>query len=283
MTDGKRKKGRRPKTKRDLTEAWIRSYFGGLKVRHHFHDVQAFCLFIGNARSGHSVIGSLISAHPEVVISHEIDILRYVRYNFSREQIFHLILQGDRDFTGTGRQVRTGFEYAVPEEWQGRFQRLRVIGDKRGGATTNTLDFHPEILDDLRNKVRTPLRLIHVVRNPFDNITTIAERSEISLDESIARYFRRTEAVGRIKIRAAGEVIDVMQEEFIADPRKVLNEILAFLGIDATKEYLDHCADVVYSAPNQSRHRGDWTKERIERVSKQLPRFDFLEGYSYSS
>ncbi len=40
-----------------------------------FADLERFWSFIGYPRSGHSLIGSLINAHPDVVVCHELDTL----------------------------------------------------------------------------------------------------------------------------------------------------------------------------------------------------------------
>ena len=78
-----------------------------------FDDVQRFCFFIGHARSGHSIIGSLLNAHPEVVISHELDAVRFLGKGFSRRQIYTLILQRDEVF-GSMNRTWTGYDYNVP-------------------------------------------------------------------------------------------------------------------------------------------------------------------------
>jgi len=41
-------------------------------------------MFVGYPRSGHSVIGSLLNAHPDMVVAHELNALRYVQAGFSR-------------------------------------------------------------------------------------------------------------------------------------------------------------------------------------------------------
>lgn len=103
----------------DVAPSYIRSLRVGRSGRGQFCDVETFCLFVGHPRSGHSLIGSLVNAHPDVVVSHELDVLRYVGLRFRREQLFHLILERDREFTRSGREVGGGFDYHVPDEWQG--------------------------------------------------------------------------------------------------------------------------------------------------------------------
>jgi hypothetical protein len=37
-----------------------------------FSNVRTFILFVGYPRSGHSLIGSIMDAHPNVIIAHEV-------------------------------------------------------------------------------------------------------------------------------------------------------------------------------------------------------------------
>jgi len=52
---------------------------------------------------------------------------------------------------------------------------LQVIGDKRGGGTTMELTEKPEkfsILKELNETLGIPLKFLHVIRNPYDIIST---------------------------------------------------------------------------------------------------------------
>jgi hypothetical protein len=44
-------------------------------------QVRSFCLFIGYPRSGHSLVGSLLDAHPDIAIAHEVNVLGLVAGN----------------------------------------------------------------------------------------------------------------------------------------------------------------------------------------------------------
>lgn len=266
---------------RTMAAIYLRSLWRGRAESNQFSNVRTFCLFIGYPRSGHSMVGALLNAHPDVVISHELDVLRYVGARFRREQLYHLILQKDQAFARAGRSVKRGFDYNVPEEWQGRYRQLQVIGDKKGNASIRRLDKHPEVLERLRRTVRVDLRIIHVARNPFDNITTMASRAGCGLDKAIDRYFRSCAAIVGITHRAPGDVVDTTHEALIADPGACLSRLCTFLGVDADKSYLDHCADVVYNRPSRSRDQGEWSDERIEHVHRMSKQFDFLKGYTW--
>src|SRR4030095_5011623 len=96
------------------------------------------------------------------------------------------------------RGNKSNHDYGIPGQWQGRFDRLRGIGDKRAGAVTRAIAAHPDFLDRGRALVGVPLRLVHVVRNPFDNIAAISTRHHMSLEESAAYYFSHCETVGTL-------------------------------------------------------------------------------------
>ncbi len=262
-------------------DAWLRSLVGGIKNRGRFRDVETFCLFIGHPRSGHTLVGSLLNAHPDVVISHELDVLRYADLRFRRNQLYHLILERDQEFSGAGSSKHE-FDYKVPDEWQGRYRRLLVIGDKRGNSSIRRLDKHPEVLDRLRATVGVKVRIIHVVRNPFDNITTMARRAECGLDKAIQRYFRSCAGIVRVSEKAPKEVLGITHEGLVASPVSCLDKLCSFLGIEANKGYLEHCASVVYSSPRRTRGDGDWNRDRISRVEEQMAGFDFLRHYTYA-
>ena len=159
-----------------------------------FSDLESFCFFIGYSRSGHTLIGTALNAHPEVVISHELDAVRYVRHGFRRAQLFSLILQRDQHF-GTMGRTWSGYTYDIPDQFQGRYVRLRVLGDKRARSSALQIAGQPHLLDRLRREVGVPIKVLHVTRNPFDNIATEARRHKMSLADATSWYEQICEAV----------------------------------------------------------------------------------------
>lgn len=267
---------------RQVPWTYVSSAVLGYRQRSLFDGVHAYCTFIGHARSGTSLVSSLLTAHPEMVIGHEFDSLKHVRLRYSRDQIFHLILEKDRRFTSSGRrQVRIGYEFAVPGAWQGSFKRLRVIGDKRGGASTRQFGDRPYLLDRLRQTVGVPVRLVLLTRNPFDNISTIARRSNRTLDAAADRYFQRCETVRQIRDSAGDDVIHVRYESFLADAKGALTELCRFLGLEAPDDYLEACASIVWKSSRRTRDDAGWSPELSESVADRMKRYPFLDGYSF--
>ena len=172
-----------------LRQSRLGASLDGHRRRHELASVEAFCIFIGYPRSGHSLLGSLLDAHPEMVIAHELDVLTFVAAGWPRRALYSRILNHDATFTESGRQW-FGYDYRVPGQWQGRVSKLRVIGDKKGGKTTERLGARPDLLERLRRTVEVPVRLVHVVRSPYDNITTMARRSGQTLEQAARALLR---------------------------------------------------------------------------------------------
>src|SRR5215207_7292340 len=95
-------------------------------------------MFIGYPRSGHSLVGALLDAHPNAIIAHELNALECVEKGVDKGCIFQLVLENSRKFAKSGRRWE-GYSYKVSNQWQGRFERLLVIGDKKGGGSTRIL------------------------------------------------------------------------------------------------------------------------------------------------
>jgi hypothetical protein len=278
----------------ELARLHVGSLARGLRERRRFADVEAFCIFVGYPRSGHSLVGALLDAHPEIVIAHELDVLKYVDAGFRRIQLFELLLANSRRIAASGRE-QTGYSYAVPGQWQGRFQALRVIGDKKGGMSTFRLRDDPGGLERLTRRVHAPLRVIHVVRNPYDNIATMSRRRDtrlprgerdrpVGVREAAGRYFSLCETVTSVTARLpASEVFHLRHEDLIAAPAERLRDLCGFLGRTAPDDYLDDCAAVVFGESRRSRDGVEWSAEEVELVAREIARFGFLMGYTFDS
>jgi hypothetical protein len=259
----------------------LSSIYGGFSNQAVFEDVETYCMFLGYPRSGHSLIGSLIDAHPNAIIAHELDALMYIKNGFRKSQLFYQILKNSQRFAKTSR-VWTGYSYEVSEQWQGRFSSLKVIGDKKGGKSTFHLQSHPNLLSQLRNTVKLDIKYIHVTRNPFDNISTISRKSRFNFKESIDYYFSLCSTNQTVKNQlVADDVLDIRLESIIADPQNSMRTILKFLGLSAPKNYIESCASIIFDKPKKTRQEGPWTPDLIKSTTRKIEDYTFLSGYTY--
>jgi hypothetical protein len=272
-----------PRTRAEWASVFIRSATIGIRHWRDFADVERFCFFVGYPRSGHTLVGSLLNAHPEIVVSIEADSLRFFQHGFRRSQIFGLVLARDEMFESMGRRW-TDYDYTVPNQFQGSFKRLRVIGDKKGNASAERLLEDPALLDRIRRVVRVPLRVLHVTRNPFDNIARMTIRSGDSLPGTIDRYARRCESISMVRDRLAPEEVFVIRYEDVVDsPSGSLTSLCGFLGVEADPGYVADCASILRPPAQKARDLIEWTSKDCSRVSQIIERYGVLDAYSFSS
>ncbi len=257
------------------------SLWGSVNYRGLFQSIETYCMFIGYPRSGHSLIGSLLDAHPNMIIANELHALKYLFAGFKKNQIFYLLLKNSREFTRAGRRW-SGYKYQVPHQFQGRFTELRIIGDKKAASSTRILRTYPNLLKKLRKVIKINLKFLHVVRNPYDNISTISRKHKMDIKESIDYYFSLCETTSNIKKQLTEEeLFEFRHEDFIDNPNKLLKEICLFLGTDTAEDYLTDCASIVFRSAHKTRKDLLWDDPLIAKVKEEMRRFSFLEGYTY--
>ena len=272
------------KRKNDRLRYSVKYYLYELfKRKDFFKSVEKYCMFIGYPRSGHSLVSSLLDAHPNIIIANELNALRLFEQGISKRKLYYFILQNSQLHAAKGRlQKHTSYSYQVPNQWQGKFQTLKVIGDKKGGVSNQIIGDNPDILKVLQHKIDVPIKFIHVIRNPYDNISTIVSRKGGDLEDGINYYFMNAKIVAYLKTQISeNDIFDVRHESLIADPRPVLKEFCNFFGVEATKDYLDDCASIIFKSPKKTRFNLYWSDESIELVRNKIEQFEFLKGYSY--
>jgi hypothetical protein len=249
-----------------------------------YPDLEAFCLFASYGRSGHSLVGSLLDAHPDVVVAHEANALRLVSEGMKRADLFETLLENSRRSFERGRK-QSGYSYIVEGQWQGRYRTLRVIGDKSGGRTTKLIGRSG--LRTFAHTVGLPLRIVHQTRNPYD---TIARRSLVAKDgvpkrtlaEAIADFAAMTDVNERLLQEGKYAVATIRHEDLIADPRGQLARLCDYIGVDPEPGYLEACAGIVYESPHRTRDRVEWSDQDRHAVDEIVARHEFLRGYSFT-
>jgi hypothetical protein len=273
----------------------IKRYIGslpGLLDANLYKDLETYLMFIGYPRSGHTLLGSVLDAHPDMVIAHELDALYYFKARYHAHQVYRLILENERKFTAEGRQWM-GYDYNVPGQWQGRYRKLKVIGDKSGGRSSRRMK-RPKGPNHLQKVIRTTgkkIKIIHMVRNPYDNISTMTTRSaermpglldRALLDTQIRAYFRLAETNQKIIELGIHDIYTIYQESFITNTQQELKKILDWLNLPATPDYLKACDEAVWSDPKRRRFSFPlWNEDTIKVVQERMSLIPFLHNYSF--
>ena len=283
----------------------------------YFANLHTMVLTIGFPRSGSSLIGYLLTAHPNIIMAHEppekdlykIDdamlLLNYIlyidqmRFNIAKEaQNF-----GEQCPTPSNSVKKRTF-YAknryvyVPNQYQNHCKSLEVIGIKKSLSTTNRLS-EENVLKQFKKRLenqKISLKFIFTVRNPYDiaitNIMNWAGKKDITdknyLQKMIENHIQRLSKMSADNLalldRINTQVVFMNRhEDMVAAPTEQLAKLCRFLGVEASEDYLNDCAAVVHEKPRKSRYELDWTEEQKEKVAEMIEQYDFLSHYSWSS
>ena len=286
--------------------------------------VRLFVLFVGNTRSGHSIIGSFLDAHPNVVMAHQFNVFRWMdkaSQNVSKSQLFNELFQNSYDTVfkddGTRRNNNKGYNLTMDiDSWQGRYRdRIDVIGDKRGGTSSNMYSKQPELFlqlyEKLKQVISIPIHFIHCVRNPYDIISTSVLYSSIykTQDFKVNRlkngamvqskvYKNDTLLADQIKkqFRFADSVLDLSQSlidrhsllevhnhELVYHPEETILKLCQFLKIECSSDYVKSCASKVFPELSRTRFTVYWSEEAKKMVQERIQKYPFFKRYSYDS
>ena len=284
-------------------------------------NIKVFLFFVGYPRSGHSIVGSVLDAHPHIVVSHELSFMkRWDSSLFNKENAgsspTKLYSKIYKKSTGSARMKDfKGYTLAIEHSCQGSFDNfIDVIGDKSGGAVARAyLENRAEFLahyKKLKEGIGIPIKAVHVIRNPFDNIATmylygivnsvrgksidflrqVKENKTIitprvsTLKDHILSFFDMTQAVTEIiTLVGRSNVLDVHHSDFVHYSRETIVSLMEFLGVEAEEDYLEICVDKIFKEISHSRDLLKWPSELREIVEQRIKEFPFLQQYNFSS
>ncbi|MCI4650963.1 sulfotransferase [Phaeodactylibacter sp.] len=261
-----------------------------LESKSAYEQINQGLFFIGYPRSSHSILGALLDAHPEVVVSHELDVLAFLDAGFSKRQLIQMMITRSRQFAKTGNQWM-GYNYRVPGGYQGRVETLRLVGDKRGGTTTKWYRKDPALFSKLHELFPETV-FVHMYRNPFDSISTSYFRSEArrrkkfgeaDLYRKIDHFFDHARVIHEFEQQQPFEFRSIRADDFLESPKEILTDLLGHFSIRASPKYLDNCASILFGKPPKRRNELElWSSQTIAYVQKRMPETPYFEGYQFA-
>ena len=252
----------------------------------------AFVQFLGWPRSGTTLVMSLLNAHPGVLISHECDVSALVVAGLNRDQILARMAAARARFEEAGSQW-FGYDYQIASAAAGENEPV-LLGDKKAGGTAEMFALHPDIFQRTELTLDVSLRLLVVVRNPFDVIASISR----NLPGDVPDWFR----IGSDPLASAIDWYSLMSTvvqravdvspcpihflsftDLITDPADTLAMVLRFLGVLESTEEMDplYAAMVrskVFPTARRPSLSIDWTPEQAHRVRELIKSTPFLRS-----
>ena len=303
----KQEEPRSPSLYLHLPSAFQRTPFSKRDV----NGVEKFVFFVGYPRSGHSIIGSMMDAHPDIVIAHEFKL--FTKWHdlpelLNKSYLFNALYQdsyqdaknGWRSFYWAYKSFK-GYALNMSSSWQGRFRRLRVIGDKSGGLTAMAYSESSQracrTYEELVDTVKVPIHTIHVVRNPYDMIATemlysagMHGRATVDhpyrinvtqLQETVQYVSSLASAVqGMIENCHLENILEIHHADHVKDPKATLQQICDFLDVECPEDYLQECDDKTFKQLSKTRELVVWNPEAHTLVKAMIKRFPFFHRYS---
>lgn len=105
------------------------------KLNRELYDgVESFLMFIGYPRSGHTLVSSLLDAHPNALVANEFDVIgewqKWTKTNRNKYYLFDQLYLNSKMEADTGYRSATiphRFNYSVPGQWQGTFNQKILV------------------------------------------------------------------------------------------------------------------------------------------------------------
>jgi hypothetical protein len=231
--------------------------------------MRTFCLFIGYPRSGSTVTGRLLDMHPGIGIAHQVNAFEFDK----KETLFDALLN---------RMYNTQ-----------RLDGLEVIGTKSGHQTVKHLMRNPDYsLDKFKEVIDIPLKVLHIVRNPFDNLSTWVNRAKeehkrkgVEKDEmdilkaKIDHYYEVNQKI--VEIIENEDVLSFKLDRLVKKPGKTVKSIYGHLGVQYNGEIITQAKSMVYEKQRITRNSIKWDDSTVSSVMSMIDEFSFLGGYKY--
>jgi hypothetical protein len=237
-----------------------------------------FLSFMGYPRSGHTLVAAILNANPNVMCSNQLNLYdaSYIDIEYVKE--YSLKKETWKDTTQIPH---------VPK------REITIVGDKTGHRTVDLLGKNPKRLGIFKELIGdVPVKWIHVVRNPFDNLATwgrlnyinklkkdknVTERHE--LDLVIQKYRILNATIERI--RRSEDVLTVNHEFVITRMHNTLEEMANFLEISFDPIWRDNIRETVWNQPRLTRGQIEWSKTQKKAVDTIIKQYDWLSGYEF--
>lgn len=244
-----------------------------------FSKLKCFVLIVGNARSGSTLLGSILDAHPNAIVANETSASANFWRGLNRHDILDEIYFNSIKNRISGR-MSEGYEYSIQQKVFDESD-IFVMGDKVWNPATLLLHGKYALLGSLEELVEAPIKIIHPIRNPFDVISTMHMRSKAPIPDRILWYFMHCDAVWAIRDHCQkATFMDVYHEKLILSPDQIISDICDFVGVQSKVDHIESCKSLLFNEPKQTRFNNTWDKKDKEDIVNRMSQYVFLEQYA---
>jgi len=223
-----------------------------------------FCLFIGYPRSGSTVLSRILDMHPNIGIAHEHNVFR------------------DKDIGYLFTSLLNKMYYTKS------LDGLDVIGSKSDYKTLKFFIDNPSYkLSYFKNMIDMPLKILHIINDPYDNISTWsnAERNRKGFNQSddlkdkIKIYKQLNKEIE--KLIKKEDVLSIRMDDLIEHPGATLVSIYNHLEVGYDKQIMIKAKSMVHKRPKVTKHDIKWRQTERFELKRFIDETDFLNGYKF--
>ena len=289
-------------------------------------QVETFLIFVGypkttpTAGGGNgSTLAGLIDAHPDAIIAQGFNLFlkmvhpdmadyyhnRTVLYTALTHNSYRHTQDSERNTKKKAHRKANSSSSSHPE-WQGKYNQLKVIGDRSNGLTVSHVyhgsSLYTDAYNELASTVKVPIKALHIVRNPYDIIASKAHfymskgksvagskpKQPISSEYHVMQGAKSLEleaiAVTDLISKFGVEILDVHSKDLSAARiSETMTKVCKFLGLDCTQSYLKMCAETNMGQSKWSRNSVVWSKATIKFIDKIIQKYPFFSQYTIQS
>ena len=243
-----------------------------------FCDFKSFCLIIGNSRSGSTILGSIVDAHPNAIVANETMASQVFWRGLSRSDILGEIIDNSSANYRSGRQSEE-YQYQIGAAPDSK-SAVRVYGDKIWNPATLLLHGDYNLISSLENKLEANVILIASIRNPFDTIATMHKRSKAPIEDRIRWFFMHCDALAAIEAKMTkSDFLISYHEQLIDSPYEEISRISRALRLPVDPLHFKNVDRFLYKRPSNSRVSIEWTIAEVDEILQRMQGFPFLSIY----
>lgn len=230
-------------------------------------NIKTFVLYLGYPRSGSTISCKSLSLHKNINIANQ----KHIISNINNLNSFNDIIK----FIGMEKSI--------------------VYGTKDGNVLLEYLIDYPYLLNEFKLKIpkNVDLKFLHVIRNPYDNISSwvlklkkgLKKNHGANISEEDAfncactEYRKLNEKI--LELKNTENILSYKHEEFIKNRRKILRKICNFFDVEFYEIFDNEVKNKLYDNPNVTRKKINFTEERIRKVTNIKNNFEWLKDYKF--
>jgi hypothetical protein len=256
-----------------------------------------FFRFVCSGQCGHTVLAHIIDSHPNAMVSEESRVSTKVAYSkWEPEHALEVVKKSSKQVMNTyekwGEVERPWGSYRNKfgkiTEWNGKFEDLKVFGDKHGWD--GILGGNSNLLFKTQRRMNTQMKVIHMVRNPYELISSwylghMSSSRKIdvtTVDKKVDDLIYFTEQLHEVCYeRLFPDILLVKLEDLIHYTDDTLDSVFSFLGLDLPGDVLEGAKKVLFNNPREYRTQVPWTRITVKKVKEELiDKYPFFGGYT---